>query len=179
MTAQDTEFQSAEEVAMLVTEGTDLSKGPITFSEEAKEGLMEALGTRSASFLELMLNQIIDMLPARIWGEQRQVYIDAAIAAIRSEKPTTEIETMNLSLIIACQYMSMDRFKQANRFSFDSVENGIAINQALKFARTFNQLQLGFNKSRGKGVTEQKVIVQHVNVSEGGQAIVGDVKKGS
>ena len=50
------------------------------------------------------------------------------------------------------------------------------INQANKLMRTFTAQIEALNKYRTKG--KQKITVQHVNVNEGGQAIVGDVKGG-
>jgi hypothetical protein len=42
--------------------------------------------------------------------------------------------------------------------------------------RTYAVLVEALNKHRGKG--QQKIIVQHVHVNEGGQAIVGDISHG-
>ena len=45
-----------------------------------------------------------------------------------------------------------------------------------KLARTFTTQLEALNRHRGKG--QQKIVVQHVNVSDGGQAIVGTVEQG-
>ena len=49
------------------------------------------------------------------------------------------------------------------------------MNLANKFMRTFTSQIEALNKHRGKG--QQKVIVEHVHVNAGGQAIVGNVTK--
>jgi len=51
------------------------------------------------------------------------------------------------------------------------------LSQANKLTRSFATLISALGNYRGKGVTEQKVTVQHVHVSDGGQAIVGNVAK--
>ena len=47
------------------------------------------------------------------------------------------------------------------------------LNQASKLSRTFATLLEALNRHRGKG--QQKVVVEHVHVYKGGQAIVGHV----
>jgi hypothetical protein len=48
------------------------------------------------------------------------------------------------------------------------------LNQANKLSRTYSTLVETLNRQRGKG--QQKVTVEHVQVHEGGQAIVGNVQ---
>ena len=48
------------------------------------------------------------------------------------------------------------------------------LNQANKLSRTWTMLLDAFNKHRGKG--QQKVIVEHVHVHAGGQAVVGTIE---
>jgi hypothetical protein len=47
------------------------------------------------------------------------------------------------------------------------------INRATKLMRLYNETLDCLNRHRRKG--EQKVTVQHVNVNNGGQAVIGDV----
>jgi len=50
------------------------------------------------------------------------------------------------------------------------------INFVNKLMRTFSTQVETLNKYRTKG--QQKIIVQHVNINDGGQAVIGDVKQG-
>ena len=52
----------------------------------------------------------------------------------------------------------------------------MCINRLAKITRLYNETLNALNKYRRKG--EQRVIVQHVNVENGGQAIVGNVTQG-
>ena len=56
---------------------------------------------------------------------------------------------------------------------------GVNLNSATKLSRSYAALLDSLIRYRGKGVSEQKVTVQHVHVSDGGQAIVGNVERGS
>jgi len=50
------------------------------------------------------------------------------------------------------------------------------INGGTKLSRVFANQMEALKKYRGKG--QQKIVVEHVNVNEGGQAIVGVVNPG-
>ncbi len=50
-----------------------------------------------------------------------------------------------------------------------------AVNQATKLLRTFTAQIEALNRHRGKG--QQKMMVEHVHVHRGGQAIVGQVNR--
>ena len=50
------------------------------------------------------------------------------------------------------------------------------VNRVTKLMRTFTTQIEALNRYRTKG--QQKITVQHVNVNDGGQAVVGDVNQG-
>ena len=50
------------------------------------------------------------------------------------------------------------------------------VNRVTKLCRSYASLVEAFNKYRTKG--QQKITVQHVNVNDGGQAVIGDIKQG-
>ena len=62
----------------------------------------------------------------------------------------------------------------AKNLTVEGVNNNI--NRLTKLMRTFTAQVEALNKYRSKG--QQKITVQHVNVENGGQAIVGDVTQG-
>ena len=94
------------------------------------------------------------------------------VSVIKGIEPRDQVESM-LAAQMAAVHMAMLRFIQhlpriENLPQQDSAER--AIN---KFARTFTAQVEALKRYRTGG--EQKVTVQHVSVSEGGQAIVGHV----
>ncbi len=52
----------------------------------------------------------------------------------------------------------------------------VKLKDSTKLTRTFIAQMEALDKHRGKG--QQKMTVEHVHVNEGGQAIIGDVKRG-
>jgi hypothetical protein len=94
------------------------------------------------------------------------------ISVVKNEKPKSQLEAMLVSQMAATHLLAMKLAYQLNHVEHlphqDSAER--AYN---KLTRTFtNQLDV-LKRYRTGG--EQKVTVQHVSVSEGGQAIVGHV----
>jgi len=50
------------------------------------------------------------------------------------------------------------------------------INRATRLCRSYASVVEALNKYRTKG--QQKITVQHVNVNDGGQAVIGDINQG-
>ncbi len=86
------------------------------------------------------------------------------------------IEAMMITQMIAVHEMTLLMSEKAliteqpNEF----VEQNV--NRVTKLTRSYSALVEALNKYRTKG--QQKITVQHVNVENGGQAIVGDVNQG-
>jgi hypothetical protein len=59
--------------------------------------------------------------------------------------------------------------------SYKEIELGSkAFNVANKLARTYTTQMQALQRYRGKG--QQKMVIEHVNVNSGGQAIIGNVE---
>jgi hypothetical protein len=106
------------------------------------------------------------------WLTSSSHYSKFMLGFITGNKPRDEIEATLLAQIGACQVATM---RMANRLAHaetlqaqDSAER--AFN---KLARTSAALVETFQRHRA--ASEHKVIVQHVSVNDGGQAIVGHV----
>lgn len=97
--------------------------------------------------------------------------------ALLAMKPVDEYEGMLCSrlLVLHNQYMNF----MARVASDTQTSHGIDlnINRATKLMRLYNETLESLNRYRRKG--EQKVTVQHVNVNNGGQAVVaGNFQQG-
>jgi hypothetical protein len=103
---------------------------------------------------------------------QRHASVDALIGI----KPKDEIEGMIAAQLIACHTACMECHRRAmiRDQTFEGRRENLG--QANKLSRTFAALVEALNRHRGKG--QQKVVVEHVHVHEGGQAIVGNVEAG-
>ncbi len=102
--------------------------------------------------------------------------VNAALASIIEIDPQDSTELMLATQMVAVHNVSLDMSRRA-MCAGQTIE-GIEkyINIANKLMRTYTAQVEALNKYRTKG--QQRITVQHVNVNDGGQAIVGDVSQG-
>jgi hypothetical protein len=108
-------------------------------------------------------------------AEQVKKQHHAALEALIGIAPRDECEGMIAAQLVACHHASMECYRRAmiGEQTFEGRRENLS--QANKLSRTYATLLEALNRHRGKG-TQQKVIVEHVNVAAGGQAIVGNVE---
>ena len=132
--------------------------------------LMKALGTADDDFLNGLVRQLANVGSQGASPDERG--INFMLSVVKGIEPRDQIETMlaaqmaavhNATMTFARQLAHVDGLAQQ-----DSAQN--AFN---KLARTFATQVVALKNYRSKG--EQRMVVQHVNVAEGGQAIVGNV----
>jgi hypothetical protein len=130
--------------------------------------MQNALGTSDLAFMAGLLTQL-----ARATGTQiHEADLNFMVSFINGIEPRDQVES-TLAAQMATVHMAMMKSMQdlpltQNLLQQDAVER--AIN---KFARTFIAQVEALKRYRSGG--EQIVTVQHVSVSDGGQAIVGNV----
>jgi hypothetical protein len=94
------------------------------------------------------------------------------IAAVTAKiAPKDPLEDMIAAQMLACHDAAMDCYASALN---DAKSLGLRrehLTQAGKLSRTFAMLLDALNRHRGKG--QQRIVVEHVNVHPGGQAVVG------
>jgi hypothetical protein len=150
-------------------------RGDVTYytleadASEAKNH-MRKFGTKSLDFFYGLLQQIVNAGSKGAYPDEQGIKF--MLGFITGNKPRDEIEATLLAQIGACQVATM---RMANRLAHaetlqaqDSAER--AFN---KLARTSAALVETFQRYRA--ASDHKVIVQHVSVNDGGQAIVGNV----
>ena len=134
--------------------------------------IMKALGTADIDFLMGLLGQISNA------GSQGRdpVGVNFMLAVIKGIQPRDQVEAMLASQMAAVHMASMTLARRLARVEEirqqDSAERAFT-----KLTRTFAAQMEALKRYRTGG--EQKVTVQHVTVSDGGQAIVGNVTHGS
>lgn len=106
-------------------------------------------------------------------SEERTMQLDAIFDALENIAPRDELEGMMASQMIAAHNAIMESFRRAMLPSQSILSREENLNHANKLLRSFSSLVETFNKYRGKN--QQKVVVKHVHVHEGAQAIVGMV----
>lgn len=133
--------------------------------------LLDALGTADADFQNSILLQLARAANTET-GEIDETTLNFILSVIKSVGPKDHIETM-----LACQMGAIHLATMKCGFFLSRADNIRELDSAgsmfNKLAKTFVTQMEGLKRYRTGG--EQKVLVQHVSVGEGGQAIVGNV----
>ena len=131
-------------------------------------------GSTSDSWNRMIVDQMVQaMWLSHVDGDERRQLMLSALAGMIDIAPRDPLEGMMAAQLLAAHNAAMECYRRAmiDQQTFEGRKENL--NQANKLTRTWTTLLDALNKHRGKG--QQKVIVKHVHVNEGGQAIVGNV----
>jgi hypothetical protein len=123
----------------------------------------------------ILANQTVQALWLKHFDPETQnKQYSATVAALIGIGPKDELEGMMAAQLIAAHNASMECYRRAMlpEQTFEGRRENLS--QANKLSRTYAVLLDGLNRHRGKG--QQKVMVEHVHVHAGGQAVVGMVE---
>lgn len=136
----------------------------------AQIALMKAIGTTNAEFYSGMLSQLINVgSPGR---EPDEAGTNFMLAVVKGIEPRDQVEAMLAAQMGAVHLATMTFARRLAHV--ESIPQQDSAERAFnKLARTFAAQVAALKDYRSKG--EQRMVVQHVNVAEGGQAIVGNV----
>lgn len=135
---------------------------------------MDTFGTENKDIINITMNEIANFLP--IAKNNPHLYINAALATAHELKPRDSYERMLVTQIIASHTMVME-FSRRAMFSNQTAEGvDMNVNRLTKLMRAFSMHTDALMKYRGKG--QQTIKVQHINVNDNAQAIVGNVGEG-
>jgi hypothetical protein len=132
--------------------------------------LMDALGTADFDFVNGLLDQL-----ASAGSQGRQIderRLNFMLSVVKGIQPRDQLEVMLAAQMAAVHMASMTFARQLAHVE-DILQQDSAERAFNKLTRTFATQMEALKRYRTGG--EQKVTVQHVSVSEGGQAIVGNV----
>ena len=171
----------------------DRGKGPRLEIEPGEDGVIKSkmpdddlenalsffdlAGTANPVFAEHLMGQMIDYATCLKQNpDAKEKAANALLGAVHGMAPRDEAESMLISQMAATQAQAMELLTRAANADFvPTLET--AVNLANKLMRTYAAQMQTLAKYRGK-VSQQKVIVEHVNVEAGGQAVVGAVQAG-
>ena len=160
-------------------ETDDGPKGVVKYEHDDRklaEALVhDAFGTTDVDFYNGISKQLFNTLKNQLSIGVKQQDFDFLISVVAGIEPRDQMEAM-LASQMAAVHMQMMTF--ANRLTHvENIPQQDSAERAFnKLARTFTTQMEALNRYRGKG--QQKMIVEHVHVYEGGQAIVGNVRGG-
>ena len=141
----------------------------------SKDGKVEREGAKGL-FLEIFgtaNHQLVRSLLGQVFGTTPDTKMAGALAALRGIGPRDELEGLLAVQMVGVHNLAMEFMGRAalNGQTVEGVSENV--HRATRMLRTFLAQMEALNRHRGKG--EQKVIVKHVHVQEGGQAIVGTI----
>jgi hypothetical protein len=136
--------------------------------------LNEALGTTSSDFVNASLFQI-QSASRSPWGGISELSMNAALAMIEAAAPKDEIEAA-LAVQMACTHTAAMAVLAKLDIAFASEQRVSAFGTAAaRLMRAYaTQVEI-LRRLRSGG--HQYVRVEHVHVNDGGQAVIGNVKK--
>ncbi len=139
--------------------------------------LARASGSEDEDFRTLIPNQLLNTfwLGNDTSDDRISQIVGTCMASLEGIAPTDEIEGMFAAQIIACHQAAMECMRRAMLPDTTSDLRSYNLTQANRLMRSYATLIGALDKHRGKG--QQKVIVEHVHVHEGGQAIVGNIEQ--
>ncbi|MGA3116679.1 MAG: hypothetical protein ABSF90_19840 [Syntrophobacteraceae bacterium] len=129
--------------------------------------LTDATGTLYSDAGVALINQA-----ASVSGKFDAQAINIIAALMKGIAPKDEVEGMLVSQMVVCHKTGLELLREGRRAEYvDNCDRFIGM--ATKLLRTFTAQVEALKKYRSKG--EQKVVVEHVHVHQGGQAIVGTI----
>ncbi len=135
--------------------------------------IAKALGITDETFYAGALKQLIN---ASAEGSEIDVEaLNFAVSLVRSIEPRSQLETM-LAIQMAAVHLSSMKYMRKMNHAETIPQLDLQERVVNKLMRTFTSQMEALRKHRNGG--NQKVVVEHVHVHEGGQAIVGNVTHG-
>ncbi|MCZ6804231.1 MAG: hypothetical protein O7D86_09940 [Proteobacteria bacterium] len=134
-----------------------------------KKEARDKLGIEDNDMLMLLIDQLISA--SHLNNVDRA---NGAIAMYQALEPQDDLEQLLTAQMVATHNMAMEFSKRAMLTGQPPDGINANVNRVTKLMRTFTAQVEALKKYRTGG--KQTIQVQHVNVNEGGQAIVGNVK---
>ena len=159
-------------------EASDPAPGPEA-STEARWNA--AVGCKTSDVASALLAQLIQLEqphadPTAIPAAQLDAALMTATATLAELQPTTATEAL-LAAMIGAQRAAMAYLHRALLPGQESEAVDRNVNRAVRLMRVFTEQAETMSKLKGKS-SQQRVVVEHVTVAAGGQAIVGTVIPG-
>jgi len=140
---------------------------------EPSKGLV---GSDDLSFMNVLFNDLLGnmYLPEGLSDDEMVLKADAAKETLRQIAPQDGVEGM-LAVQMASTHQAAMECLRRSAIPKQSLEGR---NMALKHGEKFLRLYMDQVKalSKHRGIGDQKMTIEHVNVEPGGQAIVGQVE---
>jgi len=144
--------------------------------------LLRALGTADPAAQEktiALVSQVILEGSVARGGErdmkEARKALNSLLGQMSDVAPRDGIEGMLVGQMVAVNEVALEQLRRAQLSGIPIEQVSECVTRATKLLRLFAQQMDALARNRGRGPSEQRVIVEHVHVYEGGQAVVGAV----
>lgn len=138
-------------------------------TDEMLELVAKKSGGSAVEFGTMILNQLSSSCYPKMELAKLAPNIFVSMSGI---KPQDQIEGMLAAQMLATHHAAMDCFSIAKVSPNIDISNN-TLSVANKLTRSYTMQMEALNRYRGKG--QQKMVVEHVHISSGGQAIIGNI----
>ncbi len=140
--------------------------------------LEEATGTDQPHLQQILINQVCHTLwiPESLDDDERSARFKSAISLLQGIKPADETEGMLAVQMVATHHAAMECLRRAMIVEQTLAGRDQNLKHAEKLLSIYSRQIEVLDKHRGKG--QQKMTIEHVHVSAGGQAMVGQFNSG-
>ncbi len=137
--------------------------------------LCDIFGVADPDVATRLLSQLVGVLQPDSGKPVDAAVVNQALAMVEGIGPNDMLEATTATLLVCVHHAALDAMRRAMHPDQTPGGRALYLSLALKATSRFAQLLEAHNHGRGKGVTQQ-IIVKHVSVEHGGQAVVGSVK---
>lgn len=135
----------------------------------------EAWGDTPTQVASLITTDLAHMMPESFTKGDLDNILKLTLGLLKGIKPRDSVESMLAAQMICAHILSMKCYDSAFRAEYLESINVFA-NRAVRFSKAFSSGLEALEKYRGKSA--QKIVVERVDVKDGGQAVVGVVEQG-
>jgi len=138
------------------------------------------MGTYDNDLITGIINQISNTcVTGNRSPELKTITMNATMASLLEIDPQDSTELMLGAQMVTAHNVAMEMARRALfvEGQTDEVVN-FNVNRMTKLMRTYTAQMEALNKYRNKGKQQITVKHQHVNVNDGGQAVIGDINQG-
>ena len=146
----------------------------VTSECDDREDWVKSMGCVDSVMANMLSNQILNPIHSSLYDDKQ--YIEGTLAMYRGIEPKDPLECMLAAQMVTVHNTVMECSRRALHTDQTPHGKDVDINHATKLMRTFTAQVETLKRYRTGG--KQTIQVQHVNVNEGGQAIVGNIKGG-
>ncbi len=146
---------------------------------QLKGSASDIIGSDNMDFMNALFNDLMSnmWLPESTSEDTKTMKLNAAMETLRQIAPRDGVEGMLAVQMTSTHQAAMECLRRAAIPNQTFEGRNMALKHGEKLLRLYMDQVKTLNKQRGKG--DQKMVIEHVNVEPGGQAIVGQVKSTS